>query len=221
MNCGVYQIKNKNSGKIYVGSSVNIKRRWKAHRFHLNRGTHDSKWLQNSWDKNGQDAFEFSVLVVCSSDMVLFYEQSLINGLNPAYNTLKTAGSTLGHRLSDETKASMSLAQRASRKKYDWKGQHLCLSDIADRSGVDKLTLISRVVGLGMDVDRAVSQVKRAHRKTYEHDGVTLTITQWAEALSMHPRRITRWLDSGMAISDCKLQIAQKEKQVNKEMANG
>lgn len=215
MNCGVYQIKNKTSGSIYVGSSVNIKQRWRLHRFHLNRGTHDSKWLQNSWSKNGSDAFEFTMLVVCSKEMVLFYEQLLIDGLNPAYNTLKVAGSRLGHKVSDKTKSLMSAAQRASRKKYDWKGQRLCLSDIAETEGFDVGVLISRVNGLGMTVEKALAQEKRIWRHEFNHDGRTQTIKQWASELGMHPRRLACWTDSGMSIGDCLSRLAREEKRLS------
>ena len=37
----------------------------------------------------------------------------------------------------------MSLAQRNARKKYEWKGKMLCLTDIAEMEGVDAGLLIS------------------------------------------------------------------------------
>lgn len=32
MTCGIYKIENKESGKVYIGSSKNIEKRWEAHR---------------------------------------------------------------------------------------------------------------------------------------------------------------------------------------------
>ena len=34
-HAGVYQITHRESGKFYIGSSVELARRWNAHRFHL------------------------------------------------------------------------------------------------------------------------------------------------------------------------------------------
>ena len=31
MTCGIYKIENKESGKVYIGSSKNIEKRWEAH----------------------------------------------------------------------------------------------------------------------------------------------------------------------------------------------
>lgn len=59
---GIYAIRNKANGKCYVGSAVNLKARWSQHKHKLESGTHHSKHLQSSWNKNGCDAFEFVVL---------------------------------------------------------------------------------------------------------------------------------------------------------------
>ncbi len=59
---GIYSITHIVSGKRYIGSSVNILRRWNAHRSALNRHICDNPHLQNSWDKYGPDSFEFEIL---------------------------------------------------------------------------------------------------------------------------------------------------------------
>lgn len=44
--CGVYIIRNKINGKVYVGSTINkIKRRWQDHLKRLKRGTHANTHL--------------------------------------------------------------------------------------------------------------------------------------------------------------------------------
>jgi group I intron endonuclease len=50
---GIYQIKNLVSGKLYVGSAVNIARRWNGHVSDLNAQKHRNQILQRSWDKYG------------------------------------------------------------------------------------------------------------------------------------------------------------------------
>jgi group I intron endonuclease len=61
---GIYCIKNVISGRMYIGSSINIESRWKHHRYQLNTNRHDNHYLQNSWNKHGEGSFEFSILEV-------------------------------------------------------------------------------------------------------------------------------------------------------------
>jgi group I intron endonuclease len=61
MNTGIYQILNKVNGKSYVGSAVNIKKRWAVHR-HTLRNNKNSPHLQKAWNKYGEESFEFNVL---------------------------------------------------------------------------------------------------------------------------------------------------------------
>lgn len=44
---GVYQIRNKLNGKIYIGSSNNMERRWKEHKRNINIGKHGNTHMQN------------------------------------------------------------------------------------------------------------------------------------------------------------------------------
>ena len=61
---GIYCIKNVISGRMYIGSSINIAGRWKQHRYQLNTNRHENHYLQNSWNKHGEGSFEFSILEV-------------------------------------------------------------------------------------------------------------------------------------------------------------
>jgi len=59
---GIYSITQLSTGKRYIGSSVNIKRRWNSHKSALNRGINDNPHLQNAWKKYGQDSFLFEII---------------------------------------------------------------------------------------------------------------------------------------------------------------
>lgn len=117
---GIYAITNKANGKRYVGSAVNIKSRWKTHQSCLNRGKHHSPKLQNSWLKNGEDAFSFDVLeYVPDREMLIQCEQAWIDCFKSAtlgYNVAPKAGSCLGVRHSDEVKLARSKALKGRKR---------------------------------------------------------------------------------------------------------
>jgi len=75
MTVGIYEIRHVESGKRYIGSSIHVKKRFKAHKSMLRNGSHHSPHLQNAWDLYGKEAFQFSVLEECSKDVLLEVEQ--------------------------------------------------------------------------------------------------------------------------------------------------
>lgn len=58
---GIYKIINETTGKYYVGSSINIHKRWKKHRKMLRGKCHDNNHLQRAWLKYGQESFKFVI----------------------------------------------------------------------------------------------------------------------------------------------------------------
>lgn len=80
--CGIYKIENIVNKKIYVGSSNNIKRRWKEHINQLNSNSHPNRHLQFSWNKYGQNNFIFNILEECKEEDLINREQFYIDNLN-------------------------------------------------------------------------------------------------------------------------------------------
>jgi len=115
MNCGIYEISHPATGRSYVGSAVNIKKRWKEHRRTLETGKHHSKFMMRTAAKYGIDSLEFKVLLFCSRDNLLMYEQRAIDVIKPEFNSAPIAGSQLGFRMSDESKAKLSEAAKRTR----------------------------------------------------------------------------------------------------------
>ena len=64
--CGIYGIFNTANEKVLVGSSSNIRVRWKNHKVKARRGTHENSYFQAAWNKYGESAFEFRILVELS-----------------------------------------------------------------------------------------------------------------------------------------------------------
>ena len=57
---GIYIIKNILNNKKYVGSSTNIGKRWRDHKWYLKENKHHNSHLQASYNKYGLDSFEFN-----------------------------------------------------------------------------------------------------------------------------------------------------------------
>lgn len=137
---GIYAITNTVNGKKYIGSAVNLKFRWVKHLVELRSSTHHSQKLQSSWKKHGESAFQFSVLeYVDDRAKLLAREQFWLDGFQPhltGYNMIPTAGSHLGVKRSDESKARMRLAQ-AGKKLSPEQIERLRLSHIGKSPSVE------------------------------------------------------------------------------------
>jgi hypothetical protein len=95
---GVYQILCRATGKLYVGSSVDLFARWAQHRVALRRGIHQNYRLQKAWEEYGEEAFEFSILELVDKDDLLLVEQAWLDktkSANPenGFNIFDKAGS--------------------------------------------------------------------------------------------------------------------------------
>ena len=102
---GVYIITNTVNGNRYIGSSVDIHRRWVTHLRELRKGTHGNQILQRAWDKYGESSFEFSILLLCSETDTLLNEQQCLDTFHPEYNIcISVTASMLGRTMSEEHK---------------------------------------------------------------------------------------------------------------------
>lgn len=112
---GVYQIRHVESGRAYVGSAVNIRDRWRQHERHLRKRCHHSRFLQRAWNKYSSVAFAWEVLeVVADKAELIAREQAWIDRTpkHARYNTSPTAGSSLGVKLTTETREKLSAANK-------------------------------------------------------------------------------------------------------------
>jgi group I intron endonuclease len=108
---GIYQIKNTVTGKIYIGSAVDIDKRWREHIRTLSNNKHHSVTLQRSYNKHNTSDFIFEVIEECDRSVLIEREQYWIDELNSyknGYNCSPTAGSPLGVKRSDELKQKLS-----------------------------------------------------------------------------------------------------------------
>ncbi len=88
---GIYKITCIPNSKIYVGSAFSIKApsitkkgfygRWRSHIRRLKLNKHSNIILQNSWNKYGENAFEFEILEICE-DRCIEREEYWMNTLS-------------------------------------------------------------------------------------------------------------------------------------------
>ncbi|GGE68420.1 GIY-YIG nuclease family protein [Priestia taiwanensis] len=64
---GIYQIKNTKNGKIFIGSTRNIKT-LNGKRFELKAGASYNKELQREWNEYGEDAFVIEMVETIKVD---------------------------------------------------------------------------------------------------------------------------------------------------------
>lgn len=110
---GIYRITNTASGKIYIGSAVDVAHRWYIHMGELRDGVHSNAHLQKSWNKYGEASFSLSVLKECDRESLIAEEQIAIDaavaevGWSNMYNILRVANSSIGYKHTEEAIAKM------------------------------------------------------------------------------------------------------------------
>jgi group I intron endonuclease len=127
---GIYMITNKLTNEIYIGQSSDISKRFKNY-FNLNYiKSKDSIKIHKALIEHGYSNFSITILEYCNncdkSDL-LVREQYYLDKLNPQYNKLKIAGSSLKSKYKEKTKTKISKslkrvneksAQKALSRKY-------------------------------------------------------------------------------------------------------
>ncbi len=110
---GIYRIINIDNHKVYIGSSINIRKRWLEHKRMLRNNNHDNNYLQKSWNKYGELSFKFEIIEAeIDFNELLDREQYYLNlykfNKNKCYNICFVAGNMLGFKHSCESKNKMS-----------------------------------------------------------------------------------------------------------------
>lgn len=117
-NSGIYKIQSIiKPERYYVGSAVNIRRRWNEHLLRLKINIHHSEKLQRHFNKYGESDLIFIVLEPCFPEFLIAREQYYIDKLEPFFNSSLTAGSILGFNHSEETKQKMRKPKSEETKK--------------------------------------------------------------------------------------------------------
>lgn len=102
---GIYAIVNTLNNHKYIGSSKHIRDRMYQHRANLRNNRHHSVYLQNAYNKYGEDKFIWIILETCEPirDTLTHIEQKYLD-LNPEYNIAKLATCPAQLHQSQETR---------------------------------------------------------------------------------------------------------------------
>ena len=84
---GIYKIESP-TGKVYIGSSRHIERRWKSYQ---KLSCKDQPAIYNSLKKHGSENHKFSVLLECGETELLQREQLYMDIYSPELNSCKFA----------------------------------------------------------------------------------------------------------------------------------
>lgn len=116
---GIYKIFNMLDNKFYIGSSkICIYKRYKRHLWDLRNNNHHSKYLQNAFNKYGEENFKIELLEEYNETDILKKEQHYLDTLKPHYNICKVAGNCTGRFVSEETKKKISKSLKGISNKH-------------------------------------------------------------------------------------------------------
>lgn len=118
---GIYYILESKSGRIYVGSSVDMRRRVRQHYTDLVSNIHKNEYLQRTWNKRKSEDFSVGVIeTVAKKENLLNREQAWMNFFHSfdrdkGFNLTPTAGSNLGFKKTKEQIENNKIALRGKR----------------------------------------------------------------------------------------------------------
>lgn len=105
---GIYQIRNTETDKRYIGQSEDLSHRKSCHFYDLKNNRHKNPNLQHDYNEN-PDAFVFEILCQCMADdldnLEIYFMQKY-DVLNNGYNLCD--GGKEGFKVSDESREKMS-----------------------------------------------------------------------------------------------------------------
>ena len=107
---GIYKITLQNKC-IYVGQSIDIKKRWQGHIRKLKKGTHDNIYLQRLYNKYSKD-FVFEIIEEIANEKLLTERENYwINLLSPSCN-MQIPTDSIHFTITEESRKRMSDATK-------------------------------------------------------------------------------------------------------------
>jgi group I intron endonuclease len=140
---GIYKITCLKTNKIYIGSSIDIKKRWNSHRHHLRNGIHGNNYLQNSWNKYGEKNFKFEIIEIIKPKLLMknelrWFKKTKCCNLKFGFNIGKNPNAPmLGRKHSKKSKLKISTAL-IGKKLIDLTGKKFGRLTVKEKSNNDQ-----------------------------------------------------------------------------------
>jgi group I intron endonuclease len=180
---GIYAIRQISTGRVYVGSSVNIKKRWQVHLRQLDSDIHHSVFLQRSWNKSGSSDFAFEILEQCSKEQLIERENFHMKvNLHKLLNSNKRASLGFSGVHSEESKAKMSSSFSIERRKQISERMKIRMSNLSTeqiekyrqtssgrRHSEESKQKISKAVMGKINPPQNIAATKEANSKKVQH----------------------------------------------------
>ena len=119
---GIYKITNTVTGDFYIGSSKDVKRRWKEHKYPSIWNKQPNNPMYLDMKNYGTDKFVFEILEEVEIDKLKVTEQKFIELLKPTYNSNNANGLNIERRKEAQKKYNKSdkgkEAHKEAQKKY-------------------------------------------------------------------------------------------------------
>lgn len=123
-NCGIYLLTNIINGKVYVGKSINIKKRFYDHAKdeYSNYKKHTTP-ITNAIRKYGWNSFDKKIIEVCDKIFILEKETYWIRqydalNRNKGYNVCEYSNDTTGYKHTKEARLKMSISHKGKKKNF-------------------------------------------------------------------------------------------------------
>ena len=115
---GVYKITNTITCDFYIGSSKDVKERWRSHKKPSTWKKYPNKQLYQDMQKYGVDKFELQILEEVEEGSLKETEQKFIEILKPTYNNYNAKGLNIERCKETNRKANRKYNKTDKRKDY-------------------------------------------------------------------------------------------------------
>ena len=203
---GIYKITCTGNNKYYIGSASDFCVRWSTHLYDLRNNKHHSSYMQNSFNKYGEQSFKFDIIesVKDLGDLLereqFWLDKTKAYDREYGFNVLRYAGSSRGVKHSEEVVAKMSETRGTEVSNYDLDGNFIdsyrSMNYAQKETGVSKMTISKCVKGINLythsgiwldkneDIEERLNKIKKVKKTVIQYDLDGNFIKEWFLPLS-------------------------------------
>ena len=155
---GIYKILNTSNGKIYIGQSIHIEKRWREHRNMLAKGNHNNKHLQNSYNLGNN--LVFSIVELCDKGVLTEREDFWIKYFN-------TTNRNKGYNKRDAGSSGVFSEESIRKMSKSHKGRNLGSLNASSKISEEFAIEIINQLLLGKKVSKVAKELNCSYKIVY------------------------------------------------------